>query len=716
VPQRASTLTVLAALTLLGCEAFSSSPPPVDGGTRGLAAESLSPIDVVLGAAGQLRHGRMEVPITGPADVAARDFVMGHAALFGIDQGAFSVEVAQTLERDGVDVVLLRTMFEGVEVEAGDIVIGATGGAIRFASTSHTGPLTIDVTPAMDGDMALARLAEVYMEVPESAPPELVIADVGAMTGDAPTGPELAWRVAVTAPVPETVYVSARDAHLLFRASSVRTGLHRTVVDASYQASFDTIPSEWPILINEDGVGTPTTDSDSDSVFVMLGDGYDYYWDRFGWQSYDDRCSPLTAVTRFSEVLLGPNAFWYSGTNAFYFTEGFVAADIAYHELGHATLDYVGFGAPVYAGQSGAVEEGLVDAFAAFQSPDNAQRWKIGEALARPVPDPLPPEPLPLDPLPRDLTEPTLDLRQVDHIQDIQIQATGACATASDCEDGNPCRGGQCICLSRDCDHGAVHRNSGILGHALYLAAMGGQHSTRPAGTLMGIGVPKLEQIVWAGLLFLSPHGGFRELRENLVTACQVLAETRASPNGVGVITYEDCGHLINAFASAGVGPRDNDLDSYNNNVDNCPSMSNPKQESLTACITDPVRHCLAFRYDRAFELFLEGADLLDTRRSRGDALVITARCAVNNQDFSAALDYASAATGASGGGGLADAYFIAEFAAERLGRTSEAETYGVSGIEAAKDSRQCAGFDESGTMGCADRYRSETRYGLESR
>lgn len=296
-----------------------------------------------------------------------------------------------------------------------------------------------------------------------------------------------------------------------------------------------------------------------------------------------------------------------------------------------------------------------------------------------------------------------------DHDDDLRRTFGSACSDTVPCAAGSTCRRGMCLCLDGTCDSGHVHSNSGILNHAHYLAAVGGTHASRGT-SVTGVGVGKLERILFEAMAMLRPSMGFGAWRSDVLFTCRAFAEVGFSVGG-GAIAYEDCGRILNAFAAVGVGARDRDEDSFDDDVDNCPNDFNPTQDPEDECVRDPYVHCRAFRYRTAFDRFREGVDI-GFERNDTDSMIMVARCAFANRDYLTSESVARAAGGRGSPGEAAIAYFIAEYAAERMGRASDG--YRESGLAAAADSGMCAGGTEEERAGCAGYQRAGTRAGLE--
>lgn len=125
----------------------------------------------------------------------------------------------------------------------------------------------------------------------------------------------------------------------------------------------------------------------------------------------------------------------------------------------------------------------------------------------------------------------------------------------------------------------------------------------------------------------------------------------------------------------------------------------------------DPIAACEARDYKATFQLYKDGVDIGNTKRSDGDARIMTATCAFGFHDYATSKSQALQGASASSKGGKAHNLFIAEYAAERLNESPD--TYRQQGLAAAKQSGQCGG---NGTDACAEVYRTNIRRILETR
>ena len=124
--------------------------------------------------------------------------------------------------------------------------------------------------------------------------------------------------------------------------------------------------------------------------------------------------------------------------------------------------------------------------------------------------------------------------------------------------------------------------------------------------------------------------------------------------------------------------------------------------ESTTAS-TNPLDFCARGDYQGAYDIYVE-------TRNEGDACITTATCAFRFYDYAAAERIAAHGASVSSRGGRAHNCFIAEYAAERQGKSGS--TYQTAGLEAAKESGQCG--EASSPDACASNYRSSIRQILD--
>lgn len=693
--------------------------PPPEGGSRRLVAEVDGPVAMTFQSGGYVQTIRATIPIEGEPGAGVEAFVDSHAELFGFEDGDHAVSASDTRSVGDMEIVDLSVTYREVPIAGGRIVALVRLGAIEYLASYVPYPSELDVTPTRDEAGVRESLDLHYGMSTLMGAPELVVFDAASFVGAPgvlPTGAELAWRVDVEAPEVAEVWVADTDGQLLAR-SPLRQTENRTVYDAMGAGTvYDAFTGD-PVATEADGV-TAGASADAASVFEHLATARDYFDDRLGWSSYDGQGrETLRAVVNLPPVLDDmmrplPNAAWNASAFAFEFTAGMATADVTVHEYTHAVIDYAATSPPKYLFVPGAIEEALCDSFASFATP-GAHQWVVAEGSASgQMIEGLP------DGAARSQSDPSI-AGDPAHLSEFSVSTMGSCDPVTNrcSSDLYTCLDGRCVCTGGEgCDSGGVHSNSGIANHIIYLASVGGEHATQPGRTLDGIGVGKMEQILFTSTYLLSDATRFRSWREDVVAACQLLARIGAPFPSADAITWGDCGTVINAFAAGGIGPGDRDGDSWNDDVDSCPARYNPEQEEddPEGCITDPWQHCAGLRYGLAYDDFRTGYDI-GRARNHGNSLIMTAQCAFKNHDYYVAEDIALAAAAATSTGAEATAWYIAEYAVERRGREERAEAYRENGEAASIRSGMCAGLDSEEESACAGFQRAGLRASLDN-
>ncbi|MCZ7681370.1 MAG: M4 family metallopeptidase [Sandaracinaceae bacterium] len=256
----------------------------------------------------------------------------------------------------------------------------------------------------------------------------------------------------------------------------------------------------------------------------------------------------------------------YSG--AFFFDLGMVAKDIFAHEYTHAVLDFATRSAPVYASESGAVEEAIADTFAALLE-ESDQPWTLGETTVAGA------------------TRSFADPHESTPWQPACYQERSVPTPQGSCNP-DPCRARGTYCVESQClyDAGGVHINSGIGARALYLMTQGSAGVPFDAPCELHDAPPILDRPKVAAFYALAvglvdEHVSFFDLRAYVLAACRLLAEEHVTPlSAASEVTTADCAAVINAFASVGIGDPDTDLDGWDDREDNCPMVANDQADA----------------------------------------------------------------------------------------------------------------------------------------
>ncbi|WP_224372739.1 M4 family metallopeptidase [Hyalangium versicolor] len=195
----------------------------------------------------------------------------------------------------------------------------------------------------------------------------------------------LAYEVEVSvdqdgAPARERVFVDAVDGGVLDQLSDVRHLLDRRVYSANSGTSL-------PGTLKRSEGGAATGDSHVDLTYDNLGLFHSCFQTLFGRDSYNGAGARLNATVHYAISYC--NAYW-DGTQLVFGDGDGVSwgplgqdPDVVVHELTHAVTDYTS--GLLYTGESGSLNEGLSDIFAAVCNSwsqswvINANVWRIGE-------------------------------------------------------------------------------------------------------------------------------------------------------------------------------------------------------------------------------------------------------------------------------------------------------------------------------------------------
>ncbi len=325
---------------------------------------------------------------------------------------------------------------------------------------------------------------------------------------------KLAYQVLVAGegrdlPVREYVYVSANDGKVLDRASLIHTAMNRAVYHGNNTTSL-------PGTLRRSEGGAATGDAHIDENYAHLKTTYDCYSVNFGRDSYNAAGAQLRSTVHHSSNYV--NAFWNGSQMVYGDGDGVNSGmlgrdlDVTVHELTHAVTSSESN--LTYANESGALNEGMSDIFAAYceswtRVPAftvDADVWKIGEDIWTPgtAGDAL-----------RYMANPTQDGSSKDYYP---TRYTGTS------------------------DSGGVHWNSGIANLAFKLLVTGGTHPRGVTTTnVTGIGMQQ------AGAIFYRAN---RDLMTASTTFAQAktYTETAASQLGYSVAS------VTQAWQAVGVG------------------------------------------------------------------------------------------------------------------------------------------------------------------
>ena len=398
------------------------------------------------------------------------------------------------------------------------------------------------------------------------------------MFGDAGEGPILAWKIPLRgiyegAEEEGLLFINAQSGEVEYFISRVREAKSFRVInidniildqdgDGEIDSSFNGgCLFTSPVVYDQDGPVEPYTRGQEpilDDLYDWAHDTYDYFKDKFSWESIDGRGA---TSLRFIGKMEWGNA--YGGSPCMRFGDNFSTLDIVGHEYTHGVISYSS--RLVYRNQSGALNESFADVFGEFleqrkgSGADWTARLRNGLAL-------------------RDLQDPDL-------------------LTTSVCLEIGP--DGTCVDLRvvpypdhmsdyiRDMwDWGGVHKNSSIPNKAAYLITNGGVHGSYE---IHGLGYAKAEELYFRLMRGLPASASFR----NAAAMAVALAESLSRRTFLDPMRFsrQDVCDVQNAWTSVGVLPwgdrdcdgildvaDDSDGDGVLDVSDNCPSVPNPRQ------------------------------------------------------------------------------------------------------------------------------------------
>lgn len=323
-------------------------------------------------------------------EAAARSFLAGYGSLFGLtDQGAqMRLDGIQTDEL-GMQHVRFSQMQDGLPVFGADLIVHlAKDGAVSSVN-GYIVPDAISVStkPALS-DKQAAEIAIKQLGVSDGFISEssLVVFNAGLIT-EQPSSTVLAYRLRADSEsqphLAQWVFVDANTGEVRFAYAGVTDGRNRQTYNMKHLTNY-----RKAILVRSETTPPVTTASnctvtDINNAHDYAGNTYDFYFTRFGRNSYDNRGGTLKSYVCYG--MNYQNAFW-DGTRMTY-GNGFAAADdVVAHELTHGVTE--NSSRLVYSNQSGALNESFSDIFGEAVdltntggNDGNGVRWDMGEDI-----------------------------------------------------------------------------------------------------------------------------------------------------------------------------------------------------------------------------------------------------------------------------------------------------------------------------------------------
>jgi vibriolysin len=207
---------------------------------------------------------------------------------------------------------------------------------------------------------------------------------------DSKGGARLTWRVQLETlnsegePALPVIFIDAKTGEHVQEFNNLKTARNRKTYTASGRTG---LPGT---LVRSEGQG-PVSDPVVNAAHDNAGFTYDFYFSRYGRDSYDGAGGVLTSTVHYSKNYV--NAFW-NGTQMVY-GDGdgsqsgpLTVLDVVAHELTHAVTDTAS--ELIYSNESGALNEAMSDIFGASveafrDGAVTANTWKIGEECWTPA-------------------------------------------------------------------------------------------------------------------------------------------------------------------------------------------------------------------------------------------------------------------------------------------------------------------------------------------
>ena len=464
----------------------------------------------------------------GPANprAAARAFVDRYGTLFGVADPARQLEEERRIDSaNGGAAFRFRQSIGDVPVLAGEltVTVDAAGNVVSALGEATPGAPsdlapTISAAQARQTAVALVRRGHEAGLVADLAAsqPALWIYDPALLGAPGLPGARLVWRTEVRNPAGDVdvlVLVDAQTGGVALSFSQVAHARSRSVCDAANSGSH--LPCTSPLLTESSG---SSSDADVNSAFVAAGDFYDFFFNRFGRDSYDNAGATLVATARYCHLgnCAALNALWNGSQAAFW--PGMAADDVVAHEFGHGFTQHTS--GLFYYFQSGAINEALSDIFGelvdltnAIGTDDADSRWLMGEDTVMSAI--------------RDMSDPPAF--------------------------GDPDRMGSSHYVADPtlADNGGVHGNSGVANKAAYLMVDG---DTFNGQTISGIGIDKAAAVWYrVATVYLASGSDYEDLGLALNQACTDLvgSDVRDGLGAVsGAISAADCVEVAKAVTA----------------------------------------------------------------------------------------------------------------------------------------------------------------------
>jgi bacillolysin len=320
------------------------------------------------------------------AENIARSFMQTYGALFGVTEADLTVRSVKT-DEVGMTHVRFNQSLGGIPVFGGEVTVHIQAdGAIATVGGSTVSGLAKFSSQVMLPAEKAAEIALLQAAVPNGIITEskIVAYNDALVTGKAaPT--VMAYYLKVdseTAPdMARYIIVEAQNGTVLLNYSAIYDARDRRTHNMKRGMLYS-----QAILTRSESQGAATTapnctTADVNSLHDSVGNGYDFFRNRFGRDSYNNQGATINAYACYGNNYR--NAFWDG--SRLVFGDGFALADdVVAHELSHAVTSHAS--GLNYSYQSGALNESYSDIFGEAVDLTNgrgtdtkAVKWEIGE-------------------------------------------------------------------------------------------------------------------------------------------------------------------------------------------------------------------------------------------------------------------------------------------------------------------------------------------------
>lgn len=323
----------------------------------------------------------------------ARSFLSSYSRLFGLSEGAPELQL-QTVETDakGMEHVQFQQAQNGITVFGAELLVhlDTEGGVTVVNGYTVPDARAVNTIPTLSAEaaaQAALSLAQAQWGITDGQVTEntLVLLNPALFTEEAsPT--YLTYKLRIDSPSQPTLgqwfFIDATTGALRFTYPAVTDARYRVTynVQRTTNLSGSLVRTERDSAVS---AAVNCTATDINNAHDFAGQTYDFYFSRFGRDSYDGAGASIKSLVCYGVNL--KNAFW-NGTQMIY-GEGMPFDDVVGHELSHAVTERIS--GLVYSGQAGALNESFSDIMGEALDLSNGSgndavtvRWDMGEEIA----------------------------------------------------------------------------------------------------------------------------------------------------------------------------------------------------------------------------------------------------------------------------------------------------------------------------------------------